>query len=318
MAMKLPKRPKAHLTEAEAWKILQTCAPSTWIVREVTERDYGIDAYVEISDREGNVTGDLISIQLKGTDSITWRGEKGNRIATSPSIATSTANYWERLPVPVFLFVADVQAKDIWFAPVKPTIRREYGKLSDQETMTFGLKKKLRLRSKVGPALVEVFGRRERLQRDFVFHLTNIVSNAGDFHQFIDGNQGRDAHMEVASEVHLRFVSLYQSCEMVAYFLGVNWTVDSLNELHRRDHEVFQDDFVMLHELTLDQALAQLEPLFPKLLRGAVELISKSERAYWKAMQPVLYAQCSSGELEWTIKSIEERIAASEPYRRKL
>ena len=317
MAMKLPKRPRAHLTEAEAWKILQTCAPSTWIVREVTERDYGIDAYVEISDREGNVTGDLISIQLKGTASITWRGEKGNRIATSPSIATSTANYWERLPVPVFLFVADVQARDIWFAPVEPTIRRNYGKLSDQETITFGLKKKVRLGSKVGPALVEVLGRRERLQRDFVFHLANIVSNADDFHRFIDSNQGRDAHMEVESEAHLRFVSLYQSCEMATHYLGMEWTVDSLNELYRRDHQVFQDDFVMLHELTLDQALAQLEPLFPKLLRSAVELISTREGAYWKAKQPVLHAQCSSGELEWTVKSIEERISASEPYRRK-
>ncbi len=123
--------------------------------------------------------------------------------------------------------------------------------------------------------------------------------------------------MEVGSEAHLRFVSLYQSCEMAAHSLGMKWTVDSLNELHRRDHEVFQDDFVMLHELTLDQALAQLEPLFPKLLRSAVELISTREGAYWKAKQPVLHAQCSSGELEWTVKSIEERIAASEPYRRK-
>jgi hypothetical protein len=180
--MKLPKRPKTHLTEAAAWKILQARAPSTWIVREVTERDYGIDAYVEISDRQSNVTGDLISIQLKGTDSITWRGEKGARVATSPQIATSTANYWERLPVPVFLFVADVKARDIWFTPVEGAIRRDYGKLSDQDTMTFELKK-ARLGKSVGPALVEALGRRERLQRDFVFHLSNLVSHADDFHR---------------------------------------------------------------------------------------------------------------------------------------
>lgn len=315
MAMKLPKRPKTHLTEAEAWKILQARAPSTWIVREVTERDYGIDAYVEISDQQGNVTGDLISIQLKGTESITWRGVKGARIATSPSIQTSTANYWERLPVPVFLFVADVQAQDIWFAPVEPEIRREYGKLSSQDSMTFGLKKKARLGKRVGPALVEALGRRERLQRDFVFHLSNLVSHADDFHQFIDMNQGRDWHMEVESEAHLRFLGLYQSCEMAAHYLGITWTVDPLNELYRRDRANFKDDYVMLHEQTLDTALAQLEPLFIELLRGAVDLIARREGAYWQATQPVLHALCSAGELEWSIKKIEERVAAAVPYR---
>jgi hypothetical protein len=102
---------------------------------------------------------------------------------------------------------------------------------------------------------------------------------------------------------------------MAAHYLGIAWTVDSLNDLHRRDRANFKDDFVMLHEQTLDQALAQLEPLFPKLLRRAIDLIAKREGAYWESTQPVLYALCSAGALEWTIKNIEDRIAASAAYR---
>jgi Domain of unknown function (DUF4365) len=68
--MKLPKRPDTHVTEAESWRLFQAIAPNEWIVREVSERDYGIDAYIELASKDGLVTGDLLSVQLKGA---TWR-----------------------------------------------------------------------------------------------------------------------------------------------------------------------------------------------------------------------------------------------------
>lgn len=105
--MKLPSRPATHLTEAASWRLLQSLAPETWIVREVTERDYGIDAYIEMTSADGEITGDLISVQLKGTAALEWKAAKkeisakpkavrvlddGDHTARSPSIATSTAS----------------------------------------------------------------------------------------------------------------------------------------------------------------------------------------------------------------------------------
>lgn len=61
MKLKFPKRSKTHLTETESWRVLDSVAPKDWIVREVTERDYGIDAYIELVGKNDEVTGQLMS-----------------------------------------------------------------------------------------------------------------------------------------------------------------------------------------------------------------------------------------------------------------
>jgi hypothetical protein len=57
--MKFPERSDTHIIEAESWRLLQSLAPREWIVREVSERDYGIDAYIELVSKGGQVTGSL-------------------------------------------------------------------------------------------------------------------------------------------------------------------------------------------------------------------------------------------------------------------
>lgn len=63
--MKLPKRVDEHVTETSSWRILQVTAPTEWIVREVSERDFGIDCYIEITIKDRHITGELISAQLR-------------------------------------------------------------------------------------------------------------------------------------------------------------------------------------------------------------------------------------------------------------
>lgn len=321
--MKLPSRPATHLTEAASWRLLQSLSPETWIVREATERDYGIDAYIEITSAAGEITGDLISVQLKGTGSIKWSAPKkkagakskrtgnlGDRahVARSPSIATSTANYWERLPVPVFLFVADLSAKEIYFAPVEQTIRRNYSKLANQDSMTFPLLKGLRLSEDIGAPIVEWLAKRERLHRDFVHQISGLISHAETFHDFIATNQGRDSFMEVEADAHLRFLALHDSCRMAAEYLDIEWKVDSLQDLYKRDQAEFQDEYVWLHELTLDRALVQIEANFPTLLQAAIDLIENVEGDYWRAHYPVLHALCSGNALGWLIQRMEDEL----------
>ena len=92
-------------------------------MREVTERDYGIDAYIELANDKDEITGDLILVQLKGTEALRWKQSGKVETARSPQVETSTANYWLRLPVPVFLFVADLTARDIYYVSVEGPIR---------------------------------------------------------------------------------------------------------------------------------------------------------------------------------------------------
>lgn len=46
--MDYPERIDNHIKESDSITILNDKLPSSWIVREISERDYGIDLYVEI------------------------------------------------------------------------------------------------------------------------------------------------------------------------------------------------------------------------------------------------------------------------------
>ena len=46
--MRLPQRASQHVTESKSYRIFSAKLPEDWIVREVTERDYGVDCYIEI------------------------------------------------------------------------------------------------------------------------------------------------------------------------------------------------------------------------------------------------------------------------------
>ena len=66
----------------------------------------------------------------KAWTSFTWTGDEAKMTARTPSVKTSTANYWLDLPVPVFLLVADFKAKKVHYVSVKEHIRAEYSKSS--------------------------------------------------------------------------------------------------------------------------------------------------------------------------------------------
>jgi len=93
--VKFPTRTVAHVAETVSWRLLQYLAPEEWIVREVSERDYGIDAYIELVSKEGQITGQLMSVQLKGVNELNWQcSDSALRFARSPSVKTTTASNW--------------------------------------------------------------------------------------------------------------------------------------------------------------------------------------------------------------------------------
>jgi len=297
--MKFPKRSETHKIEAASWRLLQELAPDEWIVREVSERDYGIDTYIEIATPAGDVTGNLVSIQLKGVVKLDWKeAESGVRNARSPSIKTTTASYWLNLPVPVFLFVAELSSRKIYYVSVEEGIRSQFENLSKQDSITFDMIDELNIESEIGAALFDWFIARERAHPQFAFHITNLLSHIESLRDFIIDNQDRDSFMAVESERHLQLRALYETCRMVSLYLDKEWKIESLKELYVRDQEQWKDASVYLHEGTLDYVLRKLGALFPQLARKALKLVSETQAAYWRSRDPVFYRLCSSGEFE--------------------
>jgi len=305
--MKFPKRSEEHKIEAASWRLLQELAPDEWIVREVSERDYGIDAYIEVTTPAGDVTGNLISIQVKGVDKLDWKEtESGVKTARSPSIKTTTASYWLYLPVPVFLFVAELSSRKIYYVSVKESIRSQFENLSKQDSLTFKLFDELNIESKVGAGLFDWFIARERAQPQFAFHVVNLLSHIESFVDFIVYNKARDCFMEVEANRHLQFRALYEACRNVSLYLDKEWKIESLEELYDRDQEHWKNSQVYLHEGTLDYVLRKLEAALPHCTKKALKLVSDTQAAYWQSCDPVFYTLCSNGELEWPISLLEQ------------
>lgn len=48
----LPQRAENHIRESSGYKVLESVIPSQWMIRDVTERDYGIDCYIKLVDKK--------------------------------------------------------------------------------------------------------------------------------------------------------------------------------------------------------------------------------------------------------------------------
>jgi hypothetical protein len=113
--------------------------------------------------------------------------------------------------------------------------------------------------------------------------------------------------MEVEAERHLQFRALHESCRIASHYLEHQWTVVSLSDLYAKDRDEWKEEDIYLHEKTLDYALQKIEMLFPALVRKALALVSETQASYWRNKDPVFFRLCSSGELTWTLRQLENK-----------
>jgi len=142
MKIGFPKRSKQHVSETVSLKLFKSLIPDDWVIRELGERDYGVDLSVEIV-RGGIMTGDVIVGQLKGVQHDPLRGK-----SIFKSIKETTTNYLLQQPAPAFLFVASSEAQQVYWRSLRDHHRnlREHEKLNhvklvaDFKLTTVGIK----------------------------------------------------------------------------------------------------------------------------------------------------------------------------------
>jgi len=90
------------------------------LYRELTERDYGIDALIELF-KEGNPTGSLALLQIKGTE------KKFKALKRKPyisiQISTSNAKYGYQNNIPIMLlYVNTLNDEDIYYVKLQEAV----------------------------------------------------------------------------------------------------------------------------------------------------------------------------------------------------
>lgn len=288
--MMLPKRLDTHIKESDSWKILQNHIPEKWVIREVSERDYGIDCYIELVNIDNEVTGDLLSGQLKGTEKIEWRLEDDkSKEATFSGIKMETIHYWMNLPVPVFLLVADLTERNLYFSPVKQQVRSQYSKYLKQESMSFSLVNHHKFGTDIGLIAFLAHYFREKFHDNFLSALRTILVHWCHYLEFIQGMQQLDCFMGAEPDEELLFIHIYQTCHTLSQLLAIDWDIDSLENIIKKDQETWKDSYYMLHYQTFTDVLPAIEIVFFQIIEKARNRITKTEEEYWSRTDPILY-----------------------------
>ena len=106
----MPKRIETHRIDTKAVRTIFTHLHENWLVRNLEERDYGIDLQLERFDSD-EATGDFIFVQVKGTDT---EFKENVKLSNFP---VDTVNYALMFDVPFFIFHTSntsKQTKYVW------------------------------------------------------------------------------------------------------------------------------------------------------------------------------------------------------------
>ena len=135
------KRISTHYIETKARDYVRSMINSYFdngdaLFREISERDYGIDAIIELF-QNGTPTGRVAFIQLKGTqNTIVPLKAFPNKI--SCTVSSSNAYYALQNKIPVILIYSSIAERPcLYYARLQDVITEEHlGKMTEQDNIT--------------------------------------------------------------------------------------------------------------------------------------------------------------------------------------
>lgn len=120
----LPLRPSSHIKEDDSKSIFMD-AITPWMFQGATNREYGIDGFVEITQapsysEDQIVTGKRFSIQLKSSKSSKFRKD-----FFSLSIDVQKINYWRNSIEPIMLVYVDLNSEVCYYRWIDDNLVQE-------------------------------------------------------------------------------------------------------------------------------------------------------------------------------------------------
>ncbi|MFW9767049.1 DUF4365 domain-containing protein [Vibrio parahaemolyticus] len=284
--MKYPRRIKTHISESKSFDIVSKALPSEWIVREMTERDYGIDLYVEIVKSDGSVTGDLVALQVKSTSDISFN--KKNKFSLS-GINRSTLNYWEGLPVPVFVFLVNLYDENVYWCNIETDRRDGY---YSGETSTISLRfEKDRDLSDLGTALFMLTYIREKRWSDIENAIEKSLMSYNNLGPLMLMCTRRENHEICSTTMQYMLIQHYEYYTVLSRYL-LHRKPKYLPEWYQRNIEIHKENGT---ELTLNfsyqlakEMLKEFIGEYRECIILAYDLVTEQQRDYFSTKKPYL------------------------------
>lgn len=286
MEMKLPKRVLQHISETASFKLFSSKIPDNWIIRDITERDYGIDCYLELVNENNELSGELVLIQLKSKQTIPWTRED---YYTLTGIDISTSNYWYKFAVPVFIFLADIENQELFFVSVDYYIKRNFNEFRKQETFNYKVLKSDKFEGKDG-----IFNfkfhyyyqySRQQFENEFLFFLSNLQH----FKDFQSEHDNRDYHLGIESTDLIFFEAMHRNYRFLCIYLNIKNPIPSIHELKMKSREKFKEEYhYELYEHDLSEWVGEFEKLTLEILKGLKSFL-EGEMYYWMTVNLTVF-----------------------------
>ena len=272
--MKFPKRAKQHISESSSFSLFNLVIPDNWILRELTEKDYGIDCYLEIVNDSNDITGEFTLVQLKSKlNGITWTL---NDYYTLTGVKISSTNYWKQIDVPVFIFVIDIKNKKVYFKSVDKEIRTNYQNYLAQGTFNYIVNKSDEFEPKKFKYKYYIERNRKQFENELVFFLSNLENNR----DFQLEHKGRDRHLGIEEEVLIYFESMHRNYSFLCMYMNIINEVPPLSEIKKRSEEEFTNNHYDLYEHDLIPLMDIFEKQTEKIIKELKKTIHE-ESQFW-------------------------------------
>lgn len=273
-----PIRAIQHQSETSSGKIFSNIIPNNWVIRGVSERDYGVDYYIEIVDDTNRLTGRLTLIQVKARSGIAWTQK--NTYAVS-DVSLSTSNYLANFAVPTFIFLVDTVTKETFFINVKDYIRKNYIDYCKQKGFTYHADKTSLLCSTNRLELFTNAYEKEMIRSEFESNMLTFLNSLRPNCGFIREHSNRDYHLGLEDEDIITAQAILNNYHVLMKFLGIPIELPTFIELKEKSERTFGNEYhYELYEHDLSQISEKLESMTIQILNALRDFID-CENQYW-------------------------------------
>jgi hypothetical protein len=270
-----PLRHDSHVTDSAAKSIFRSTLPPEWMLRELSENDYGIDFQLEFTTADFRVTGQFAGIQLKGTST----GNMSIQGSHSISVNRRTLRLWRSYDAPVLLILVDTLSRMVYLKSIEHEIRRDPKRfiLGTSNTINFTFTSADQFSS--SKALISYT--EGKVLRRMDLDLPSVIQIHRDFVKLF-WRYRRDGHMAVDDEgpfdvenigkhkYERQLRNVYLRMQTLSQLLGVGWDLLTVDEIIRIERWYKSDgDEMMEHHFTsiLDKLDVQFQNIYAELQR---------------------------------------------------
>lgn len=295
--MTFPKRSQSHCSETSSAAILRQALPRQWLCRELGERDYGVDYLIEMVGEKHLLTGHIAVVQLKGMERLKWSGRRRQDLTDwfcSRPIKNQTVNYWMELQQPVFLCIAEISTRKVFFVPVKQAIRSNYDLFRKNKAFAFRLLRLCDLTHPLGQIFFEQSYYRERGYDRFIERLFDIVAHQDQYLNLFQKAAAPIIELKITPQDWVVGGSLAQTCLIILEHTSNSGEKDRLNRHMDSLPKVSVRSKSKQVQKVFASLLRELYPAYGMCLRAAKNYVTKQEAEYWIVKDIKFYKICSS------------------------